>query len=78
MPASRSLIADGLKYRDLLKAPEGRRQAKPVPPVQRPGAKQPSGAANDAKIQALRNKVNDTGSLDDAFDLYRARKAANS
>ena len=69
------LIADGLKYRDLLNAPKAV-AAKPVPPVQKPG--NASRQSGDATIQALENRLNKTGSLDDAFALYEARERARS
>lgn len=70
------LIADGLKYRDLKSAPP-KAAPKTLPPVQRPGAKQPSGAAQAQSIQALNQKLNATGSLDDAFALLMAQRKAS-
>lgn len=55
------LIADGLKYRDSLKA-KATITAQPLPPVQRPGVSKPATNSNAAKIQALENKLNDTTS----------------
>ena len=69
------LIADGLKYRDLLNAPKAV-AAKPVPPVQKPG--NASRQSGDATIQALENRLNKTGSVDDAWALYEAKLRAES
>ena len=65
------LIADGLKYRDIQKAPKAV-AAKPVPPVQRPGTAKPTGSANSGTLQALQERFNRTGSLKDAQALHAA------
>lgn len=70
-----SLILDGMKYQALQKAPPKAVQ-KPVPPVQRPGAAQPRGAANVASIQALNQRLSESGSIDDALALMRARRTS--
>jgi hypothetical protein len=49
--------------------------AKPLPPVQRPGASQGKGAAQDALVQKLTKKLDASGSLKDAAALLRARRA---
>ena len=69
-----SLILDGMKYRDLQKAPPKAVQ-KSLPPVQKPGTAQPRGAAKAASIQSLTQRLNETGSADDAFALWQARKS---
>src|SRR6185312_15974527 len=61
------LIADGLKYRDILKAPKAV-AAKPVPPVQKPGVRQ-TGNAQSERIQALTRQLNETGDLRAAQEL---------
>jgi hypothetical protein len=71
-----ALILDGLKYRDLQKAPP-KVVPKDLPPVQRPGAKQPTGAAAAQSIQALNNRLTASGSLDDAMELLRAQRQAS-
>ena len=70
-----SLILDGMKYRDIQNAP-ARAVPKPVPPVQRPGAAQPRGASQSASIQALNQRLSETGSVNDAFALWQARKSS--
>jgi myosin heavy subunit len=69
-----SLILDGMKYRDAQKAPQAVR--KPVPPVQRPGTAAPRGATQAASIQALNQRLSETGKLDDAMALWQARRAS--
>jgi len=49
--------------------------AKPLPPVQRPGTAQPAGAARAQQVQALSQKLTQTGNLKDAVALRRARLA---
>jgi hypothetical protein len=48
----------------------------PIAPVQRPGASQGKGAAQEAAIQNLTRKLEASGSLKDAAALLRARRAA--
>jgi hypothetical protein len=68
------LIADGLKFREIKAAPL-KAIPKPIPHVQKPGAARAPGAAAADAIQATRNKLNGTGSVEDAFALYQAKKA---
>jgi len=70
-----SLILDGVKYQEAQKA-KPKAIAKPVPQVQRPGVAQPKGAAADASVQALSQRLSSTGSVKDAFALYQAKKKA--
>lgn len=71
------LIADGLKYRDLLAAPKA--AVKPnTPPVQRPGVARPAGAQDSEHIQTLEKRLNQTGSEKDAWALYEAKLKANT
>lgn len=72
-----SLLLDGVKYREAQKA-KPIAVAKPVPQVQRPGVAQPKGAAADANVQALSQRLNSTGSVNDAFALYKAKQKARS
>jgi hypothetical protein len=67
------LLADSLKLRDIQKAKVTAVQ-KPVPPVQRPGTKQPSGAAQAQSVQALNQKLSASGSIDDALALLMAQR----
>ena len=71
------LIADGLKYRDILNAPKAV-AAKPVPQVQRPGVARPSGAVDSENIQALEKELTRTGSEKVAWQLMEARLKASS
>jgi len=68
------LILDALKYADVQKAKTAA-VAKPVPPVQRPGTARPQGAAASEQIQALTNRLNNSGSLKDAAAVLAARRA---
>jgi hypothetical protein len=70
------LLADSLRLRDIQKAKVAAIQ-KPVPPVQRPGTKQPSGAAQAQSVQALNQKLSATGSIDDALQLLVAQRKAS-
>ncbi len=61
------LIADGLKYRDIMNAPKAV-AAKPLPPVQKPGTARSTNAASE-QIQALTRQLNETGDLKVAQQL---------
>jgi hypothetical protein len=63
------LIRDGIKYREA-KTAVSKVTAKPLPPVQRPGAAQPRGAAKEAEIQTLSKQ------LDNASGMNALRTAA--
>jgi len=60
------LILDGLKYREAQKVKVA---VKPVPPVQRPGAAKPPGAAARETIQNLSAKLERTGKTSDLAAL---------
>jgi hypothetical protein len=49
---------------------------KPVPPVQRPGAASARQGTDEARVQHLTQRLEQTGSLRDAAALIRARRAA--
>jgi hypothetical protein len=68
------LIADSLKLQDMQAAAK-KQMAKPVPHVQRPGARQPAGNSNSERVQALTTKLNNSGSLKDAAALLIARRS---
>jgi hypothetical protein len=69
------LILDATRWREA-QAKAKQVQAKPVPPVQRPGVAQGKNAAREAEIANLDQKLERTGSLKDAAALLRARRAA--
>ena len=69
------LIRDATLWRDA-QAKAKAAATRPVPPVQRPGVSQPKGAALDAQIQHLTQKLEKTGNLKDAAALLRARRVA--
>ena len=69
------LIRDGIRFRDAQKAAK-EASAKPVPPVQRPGVAQPRGAAQDAVVQNLTKRLDQTGNLKDAARLLAERRKA--
>lgn len=72
--AFQKLVYNNLKFSDLKAAP-AKAIPKPVPAVQRPGVSRAPGSANADAIQAIRNKLNSTGSMEDAYELYQAQKA---
>jgi hypothetical protein len=69
------LIRDATLWREA-QAKAKAATARPVPPVQRPGAAPSQGAASEAQIQALSKRLESTGSLRDAAALVRARRTA--
>jgi hypothetical protein len=69
------VIRDAIRWREA-QAKAKAAAAKPLPPVQRPGASQARGAALDAQIQTLDKKLATSGSLKDAAALLKARRAA--
>lgn len=69
------LILDGVRYRDAQKAAKAA-VVKSLPPVQRPGVAQPRGAASEASIKALSQKVDERGSIKDVAALIAARRRA--
>lgn len=68
------LIADRLTFKEIKAAP-AKAIPKPVPTVQRPGVGRAPGAASADAIAATRNKLSGTGSVEDAYALYQAKKA---
>jgi len=69
------LIRDGVRFRDAQKAAK-EASHKPVPPVQRPGVAQPRGAAQDAVVQNLTKRLDQTGNPKDAARLIAERRKA--
>jgi hypothetical protein len=68
------ILLNSLKYEELQKsAPKA--IPKNVPPVQRPGVAPAKGAARTENLQALSRNLSESGSVDDAFALYQARRA---
>lgn len=67
------LVNDAMKYRAMQKAKTAV-AAKPVPPVLRPGNSTPNRGAQDLSV--LRNKLNSSGDVNDAFAVYQAKKSA--
>jgi hypothetical protein len=70
------LLADALKLRDIQSAPKAV-ATKPLPPVQRPGTRAPAGAAAAQDLKTLNQKLNVTGSVDDAMALLMAQRKAS-
>jgi hypothetical protein len=74
---TQQIIADAARYRA---AQAARKtvvtQAKPLPPVQRPGVSQPRGAGDRAIVTALEAKFNKTGNVRDAHKLLVAQRRA--
>lgn len=69
------LIYDAIRWRNA-QAASVKAAAKPVPPVQRPGVAQARVSADDAKIQELQRKLDQTGDARIAAELIVARRAA--
>jgi hypothetical protein len=69
------LMREGVRFRDAQKAAK-EASAKPVPPVQRPGVAKDKGAAQDAVVQNLTKRLDQTGSLKDAARLIAERRKA--
>lgn len=72
--AFQKLVYNNLKFSDLRAAPP-KAIPKPVPAVQKPGVARAPGTASADAIQATRNKLSSTGSAEDAYALYQAKKA---
>lgn len=68
------LIADRLKFNEIKAAPP-KAIPKPVPAVVKPGVVASKGAQAAETVQAHRNKLSGTGSMEDAFALYQAKKS---
>jgi hypothetical protein len=69
------LARDALRFRDAQKAAR-EASSKPLPPVQRPGVAQPRGAAQEAVVQNLTKRLDQTGNLKDAARLIAERRKA--
>jgi hypothetical protein len=69
------LVLDAVRWREA-QAKAKAATTRPVPPVQRPGASQPRSSAADAEIQALKTKLDKSGSLRDAAALRAAQSRA--
>jgi hypothetical protein len=69
------LILDAVRWREA-QAKARQAEARPVPPVQRPGVAQGRAGASDADIQALRQKLERSGSIRDAAALRAAQLKA--
>jgi hypothetical protein len=66
------LLFNALKFTEVKAAPP-KAIPKPVPAVQKPGVA-PAKGSNANDVQALRNKLSGTGSVEDAFALYQAKQ----
>jgi hypothetical protein len=71
------LLRDGVRYREA-QAKAKVAQAKPVPQVQRPGTARPSTADADARVQALDQRLTQSGNLRDAAKLLLEQRRARS
>lgn len=67
------LVVDRLRLKEIKAAPP-KAIPKPVPAVQKPGVTPPRGAAAAENVQALRSKLSNSGSVEDAFALYQANQ----
>jgi hypothetical protein len=71
--AFQKMIYDAIQYRMLKSAP-AKAIPKNVPSVMKPGVAASKGDIEQNKFQALRAKLGSTGSVDDAYAVYKARK----
>ena len=69
------LIRDATLWREA-QAKAKAAAVRPVPPVQRPGAASARQGTDEARVQHLTQRLDQTGSLKDAAALVRARRAA--
>jgi hypothetical protein len=69
------LIRDATLWREAQAKAKAAAQ-KPVPPVQRPGAATSRAGTDEARVQHLAQRLEQTGSLRDAAALVRARRVA--
>ncbi|OAF05457.1 hypothetical protein AYJ54_00700 [Bradyrhizobium centrolobii] len=67
------MIYEFMKQKEVKAAP-AKALTKPVPAVQKPGVSAPKGAQAAESVQALRTKLNGSGSVEDAFALYQAKR----
>lgn len=67
------MMYDAGKYRVMMKARDAA-TAKPVPPVQRPGAAATRSEREHADLRTLSAKLSSSGDIKDAVALYHARK----
>jgi len=71
------MMYDAGKYRLMMKAKDAP-YAKPVPPVQRPGAARTPAEREGADMRMLSARLLSSGDIKDAVALYRARKSNKS
>ncbi|OSJ16841.1 hypothetical protein BST63_10555 [Bradyrhizobium canariense] len=69
-----AMMVAAAKYHAIRKAP-AKAAPKPIPSVQKPGTARSAGDRDMSEIVALRQKATATGSTEDVFKLYKARKA---
>lgn len=69
------LVYNYLKFSDLKAAP-AKAVPKDLPPVVRPGTSKPAGAAVSERVQALDNRLTNSGSLKDAQALLIAKRTS--
>lgn len=67
------IMVDAAKYRLMQKAAKAQPARAPLPPVQRPGVAQPRGNSQSANLQALSQKLSQTGDIKDAARLRAAQ-----
>ncbi|RXG85345.1 hypothetical protein [Bradyrhizobium zhanjiangense] len=71
--AFQKMMVDAAQYRMLRKAPP-KAIPKAIPAVQKPGVAAPRGQASAQNIQALTSKLASSGSVEDAYALYQAKR----
>jgi hypothetical protein len=70
-----AMMVAAAKFHALQKAP-AKAIPKPVPSVQKPGVARSAGDRDASEIMSLRQKATATGSVEDAYKLYKARLKA--
>lgn len=69
------MMYDAGKYRLMMKARDAA-VARPLPPVQRPGAAQSRSEREHAELRTLNARLSNSGNIKDAIALYQARKSS--
>jgi hypothetical protein len=72
---ARQTIWEAAKYREMKSAP-AKVAPKPVPTVQKPGTARSAGDRDASELVALRDKAKKSGSTEDVFALYQAKKGS--
>ncbi|SHM40962.1 hypothetical protein [Bradyrhizobium lablabi] len=72
--AAQRLLVDAAKYRAMKNAPKAAAIRPDIPKVVKPGVTRPNGARANEAISALGGKLSQSGSVEDAYKLYQAKR----